>query len=69
MREKGIDKKMKAKSSNALESPPAETLQIPDVSQCCTTKEKIDTFWVYIKNENSIEKIYRFVKYIYFYKT
>ena len=41
---------------------------MPDISGCSTTREKIAAFLVCIESEELLDKIYRFVKYIYFYK-
>lgn len=42
---------------------------MPDISRCKTTCEKIIAFLSCIKSEELLERIYRFVKYIYFYQT
>lgn len=42
---------------------------MPDISRCATTKEKIAAFLACIESEELLERIYRFVKYIFFYKT
>ena len=45
----------------------SEQSEFPDISRCSNTKEKIVLFLDYIP-EDTLETIYRFVKYVYFFK-
>lgn len=42
--------------------------KLPDITQCSTTKEKIKIFLDEIQDEALLERIYRFIKYLYFFK-
>ncbi len=44
-----------------------DTEQLPDLRGCASTKEKAFAFLNHIDDTKRLDRIYRFVKYLYFY--